>query len=204
MPCPIIDEPGHVTLAHVPDPAMKVLRSNDGLQPRRDRLTLTIHRRWTAIQRVSFRTEAAIDSCTHCFAASAQGARRATAVSGEAQQPAATATAATRRTTQTATSRKSSFGIYESFRRREARNRISSEITFTRANATPRASAARATAAASISTACAPNDSRSLAFCAGLATDPKLTSTPSPPIRFDAAAVARINHPRAAAPRRQP
>jgi hypothetical protein len=56
----------------------------------------------------------------------------------------------------------------------------SSEITFTTPNPAPRLSAARATAAPSMSTACAPNDSRRLAFWSGLATDPKLTSMPSP------------------------
>jgi hypothetical protein len=56
----------------------------------------------------------------------------------------------------------------------------SSEITFTTANSTLLASAARATAAASMSTACAPNEARNFAFCAELATAPKLTSTPAP------------------------
>src|SRR5579864_8163578 len=56
----------------------------------------------------------------------------------------------------------------------------SSEMTFTTANAAPRVSADRATAAASTAAACAPSESRRLAFCAGLATEPKLTSVPSP------------------------
>ena len=59
----------------------------------------------------------------------------------------------------------------------------SSEIAFTTPRAMPCASAAWATAAASISTARAPNDSLNFAFCAGLATDAKLTSTPSLPFR---------------------
>jgi len=44
----------------------------------------------------------------------------------------------------------------------------------------PRASAPRATAAASISTACAPYALASFAFCSGLATESRLTSTPLP------------------------
>ena len=60
----------------------------------------------------------------------------------------------------------------------------SSEITFTTANPAPRPSAARATADASMSTACPANESRNCAFCAGLAIDPKLTNTPSPKSRL--------------------
>src|SRR5437588_11787480 len=57
---------------------------------------------------------------------------------------------------------------------------LSSDIAFIAAKRTPRASAACATAAASISTAWAPKEAPSFAFCPGLATEAKLTSTPLP------------------------